>query len=104
MLNRINGGVAGYDVDKQYAILVKTIEIERIVAAETGRDGFWAICKGVDGVRQVVVASGRRCADRQSRSPVANVPNLHSAWSSSYSRSELGEFLPAMCSSSRRLD
>jgi hypothetical protein len=50
MLRRINRGVSGYDVDKQYAILVNTIEIERIVAAETGRDGFWAIFKGVDGV------------------------------------------------------
>jgi hypothetical protein len=90
MLRRINRGVPGYDVDKQYAILVNTIEIERIVAAETGRDGFWAIFKGVDGVssptglpseRWIVQRAEPNVLLPASWYSVPDIPHFHSAWS-----------------------
>lgn len=50
-LRRINGNIPGYDVAAQYEVMEKTVLVERELAEENKRTRWWAIYKGVDGVR-----------------------------------------------------
>ncbi|WVR05517.1 hypothetical protein IAU60_002535 [Kwoniella sp. DSM 27419] len=50
-LSTLNGNVAEYDVDNEYAILMRTIELEREVAARQKNESFTALFKGVNGMR-----------------------------------------------------
>lgn len=53
-LLRLNRGVEGYDVDRQLEVLVLADEHARAVAAEQKREHWYAIFRGVDGLRTVV--------------------------------------------------
>ena len=50
-LRQLNRGVDGYDVDQQLEILVMAVEHEHAIAAEQKREHWYAIFRGVVGLR-----------------------------------------------------
>ena len=50
-LRKLHRGVEGYDVDHQLEVLVLAAEHERAVAVEQKREHWYAIFRGVDGLR-----------------------------------------------------
>lgn len=53
-LKALNYGVKGYDVDQQLEVLVMAAEHERAVAIEQKREHWYAIFRGVDGLRTII--------------------------------------------------
>ncbi|RKK96316.1 hypothetical protein BFJ71_g7896 [Fusarium oxysporum] len=53
-LLRLNRGVVDYDEEHQYQIIVQTFEHEREVAAEQKKEHWYAIFRGIDGLRTVI--------------------------------------------------
>ncbi|PNS18748.1 hypothetical protein CAC42_5287 [Sphaceloma murrayae] len=53
-LARINKGVAGYDVDEQVRLLTIAVQHEADIAAEQRNEKWYAIFKGVNGLRTLV--------------------------------------------------
>ncbi|KAI1013845.1 hypothetical protein LB503_010532 [Fusarium chuoi] len=50
-LLRLNRGVVDYDEERQYQIIVQTFEHEREVAAQQKKEDWYAIFRGIDGLR-----------------------------------------------------
>jgi hypothetical protein len=50
VLSRINGGIPGYDVEEEYAILQRTVLLEQEMAQGRKNEHFTAMFKGVNGV------------------------------------------------------
>lgn len=64
LLQKIYGGNAGYDADRQYEILYQTVQHEKQLAIENKRQSWWNIFRGVDGVRRSrAVDRGTQFAD-----------------------------------------
>ncbi|SCN84051.1 probable maltose permease (MalP) [Fusarium fujikuroi] len=53
-LLRLNRGVVDYDEERQYQIIVQTFEHEREVAAQQKKEHWYAIFRGIDGLRTVI--------------------------------------------------
>lgn len=53
-LLKLNRGVEGFDVDQQIEILTLAVEYEHAVAAEQRREKWYAIFRGIDGLRTVI--------------------------------------------------
>jgi MFS family permease len=53
-LRKLHRGVEGYDVDRQFEIMVLAAEHEATVAAEQKREPWYAIFRGVDGIRTLI--------------------------------------------------
>ncbi|KAK3306251.1 putative MFS alpha-glucoside transporter [Chaetomium strumarium] len=53
-LRQLNGRVQGYDLEHQLEVLVLAAEHERAVAVEQKREHWYAIFRGVDGLRTVI--------------------------------------------------
>ncbi|KAL1864281.1 hypothetical protein VTK73DRAFT_5991 [Phialemonium thermophilum] len=53
-LRKLNYGVRDYNLDQQLEVLVLAVEHERAVAAEQKREHWYAIFRGVDGLRTVI--------------------------------------------------
>lgn len=53
-LKALNYGVKGYDGDQQLEVLVMAAEHERAVAIEQKREHWYAIFRGVDGLRTII--------------------------------------------------
>ncbi|WKT53474.1 Major facilitator, sugar transporter-like [Fusarium oxysporum f. sp. vasinfectum] len=51
---QLNRGVVDYDEEHQYQIIVQTFEHEREVAAEQKKEHWYAIFRGIDGLRTVI--------------------------------------------------
>ncbi|KAG7529200.1 hypothetical protein FFLO_05754 [Filobasidium floriforme] len=54
LLQKIYGGNAGYDADRQYEILYQTVQHEKQLAIENKRQSWWNIFRGVDGLRTII--------------------------------------------------
>lgn len=50
MLLRLNRGLEGYDVDRQWDVLVHAVKYEEQVAKENKSEAWYNIFKGVNGV------------------------------------------------------
>ncbi|KAM0260004.1 hypothetical protein ACHAPA_010450 [Fusarium lateritium] len=53
-LLRLNRGVVDYDEERQYQIIVQTFEHKREVAAVQKKEHWYAIFRGIDGLRTVI--------------------------------------------------
>lgn len=53
-LARLNSDVPGYDLDHQVEALVLSVEHEKAIATEQQREHWYAIFKGIDGLRTVI--------------------------------------------------
>lgn len=51
LLQQINGAVPEYDVEEEWAIIQRTVQLEREMALERKNESFTAIFKGINGLR-----------------------------------------------------